>query len=261
MKRLIQLLLFVWSLSVFSSCVKTEGIDESSDIAKSIKKSSFRLEMDHYWHTLENGFRLSNTYTHAKTNTQIQVHTLRYYISNIRLINAQGMIWEDQTPAYLVDASSLMYSILNIENVPVDDYTHLEFQLGIDSIYNVSGAQEGALSLDKGMFWTWNTGYIFLKTEGQLKANPDNKTNFSYHIGGFSEPNKAIQTLRFKLDESGMFVREFAIPQVHITIDVSRFWNENSTQSIPNEIHQVSEISAMLMRQFANGIHLDHVHN
>lgn len=256
----LKLQLLVWSLIVFSSCVKNEEINEY-DTNEPIKKSTFRLEMDHYWQSLDNGFRLNNLYTLEKTKTQIQIHTLKYYISNIRLTNKQGMIWEDQTAAYLVDASSLTHSILTVKNVPVDDYTYLELQLGIDSIYNVSGAQEGALSLDKGMFWTWNTGYIFLKIEGQIEPNSNNKTNFSYHIGGFNEPHKALQTLRFKIDESGMFVREFAVPQIHITVDVARFWNEYSTQSIPNEIHQVSEISAMLMQQFANGIHLDHVHN
>jgi hypothetical protein len=42
------------------------------------------------------------------------------------------------------------------------------------------------------MFWSWNTGYIFIKAEGTAPSNGD--SDFRYHLGGIEAPNKAFMT-------------------------------------------------------------------
>jgi hypothetical protein len=67
--------------------------------------------------------------------------------------------------------------------------------LGVDSLHNCSGAQSGALAPENGMFWAWNTGYIFLKMEGTAPASKQPDHLLEYHIGGYRTPNNAIRTV------------------------------------------------------------------
>ncbi|HYC28004.1 MAG TPA: MbnP family protein, partial [Chitinophagaceae bacterium] len=61
-----------------------------------------------------------------------------------------------------------------------------------------------ALDPAKAMFWTWNSGYIMAKLEGNspLSSQPNNK--FEYHIGGFSGADNVLKqvTLSFPLGQA-----------------------------------------------------------
>lgn len=68
-------------------------------------------------------------------------------------------------------------------------YNSLSFLIGVDSLKNVSGAQTGGLDPLNGMFWTWNTGYIMFKMEGNSPSSSVVNNKIEYHIGGFSGAN------------------------------------------------------------------------
>ena len=73
------------------------------------------------------------------------------------------------------------------------DFDKIKFQLGLDSFTNVSGALTGDLDPTKGMYWTWQSGYINLKIEGFfINSNEGNKI-FEYHLGGYLPPFQTIQ--------------------------------------------------------------------
>ena len=61
------------------------------------------------------------------------------------------------------------HRLLNLY-LPEGDYTELQFLLGVDSLHNVSGAQTDDLDPAKDMFWTWNSGYVMAKMEGNSPA-------------------------------------------------------------------------------------------
>ncbi len=63
-------------------------------------------------------------------------------------------------------------------------FTKLAFGIGIDSLGNHQGKQEGALDPLHGMFWTWAQGYVFFKIEGYYQSSAQTKGGFIYHIGG-----------------------------------------------------------------------------
>ena len=71
----------------------------------------------------------------------------------------------------------------------------------MDSIDNCSGAQSGALDPINGMFWSWNTGYIFLKLEGIAEASNSPLSLFEYHIGGYSYPNNFVRNVYLQFKE------------------------------------------------------------
>jgi len=61
--------------------------------------------------------------------------------------------------------------------------------------------QKGVLDPVKGMFWAWNTGYIFLKLEGKSTYSKSPSNIFEYHIGGFKQPNNCIRQVTLDLTE------------------------------------------------------------
>ena len=61
------------------------------------------------------------------------------------------------------------------------------------------GVQSGALDPVNGMFWAWNTGYIFLKLEGNSSYSKSPAGIFEFHIGGYKQPSNAIRKVDLNL--------------------------------------------------------------
>lgn len=131
---------------------------------------------------------------------QYSVSIFRFYLHAIRLINSDsGKIFSlDVNRYFLVDFADSSSCLLNLA-VPSGNYNSLAFEVGVDSALNVSGAQTGALDPANGMFWTWNSGYIMAKLEGNspVAATPGQK--FEFHIGGFEGPDKVNQEISLPL--------------------------------------------------------------
>ncbi|MFM8950069.1 MAG: MbnP family protein [Bacteroidota bacterium] len=119
-------------------------------------------------------------YTNQAGNV-FSVDLLKYYISNIRFFNQGTEVYA--APNYeLLDASdptSLNFDI----PVPIGSFDEVRFLLGVDSARNYSGAQNGELDPVYGMFWDWNTGYIYFKHEGQFIDSVGVTQPLVYHYG------------------------------------------------------------------------------
>ena len=129
-----------------------------------------------------------------------KVSKLKYYVSNIALIDSNGRLHKSADSYFLFDQGNP--ASMNISfNDEIAAYKGIQFLLGVDSIRNVSGAQTGALDPTNEMFWTWNSGYIMAKLEGSssLSTLPDNR--IEYHIGGFEGPDKVLRTVTFEFDQ------------------------------------------------------------
>jgi hypothetical protein len=128
------------------------------------------------------------------------VSKLKYYISNIALIDSNGRLHKAPDSYFLFDQGNP--SSMNISfSDDISAYKGIQFLIGVDSVRNVSGAQTGALDPTNEMFWTWNSGYIMAKLEGSssLSTLPDNR--IEYHIGGFEGPDKVLRTISFEFDQ------------------------------------------------------------
>lgn len=131
---------------------------------------------------------LKQTYTVTK---------FKYYISNIRLVKTDGK--EYSIPGYfLIDEEQEGSKKLMLASIPDGTYTAIRFIVGVDSLHNCSGAQSGPLDPVNGMFWAWNTGYIFLKLEGKSSFSASPGNIFEYHIGGYKKPADCIRTITLK---------------------------------------------------------------
>ncbi len=117
-----------------------------------------------------------------------------YYISNVKFLNSNGQPVTLTPEYYLVNEADPSSRQL-VMDVPAGKYRAVEFLLGVDSTRNVSGIQSGALDPANGMFWSWNTGYIFAKLEGKSAVSPAPLSNVTFHIGGFKTGESALQNI------------------------------------------------------------------
>ena len=121
------------------------------------------------------------------------VTNFKIFIGDISLLqDGVVKVAEKQNEYFLLDAfNSTTLTIATSLNG--NRFTDIGFQVGIDSIYNVSGAQTGALDPATGMFWTWNTGYIMAKLEGNSSYSSEINDAIVYHIGGFKSGENSIR--------------------------------------------------------------------
>ena len=102
---------------------------------------------------------------------------------------------------YLIDLSDSTSTQIEIPVQP-GSFRSLEFQLGIDSLDQNRGAQTGVLDPIKGMFWTWNSGYLTFKMEGVSEVSNQPAHLIAYHIGGYRSPFSTVWKIKLSQDET-----------------------------------------------------------
>ena len=113
--------------------------------------------------------------------------TFRYWFSNLILVGAAGV--EDYVVPdayYLIEQTNQSTRVrLDLNDVPSGSYQGLRFSVGVDEARNHSlDTLAGELDPGVGMSWNWNSGFIFLKAEGEVGLNSDGfEKNFVFHIG------------------------------------------------------------------------------
>jgi hypothetical protein len=156
---------------------------------------------------------------------------LKYYISNICLINNTNKIVEKES-YHLIDQNlptSLSFSFTTEENT----FTALQFVIGVDSLRNVSGAQSGALDPLNDMFWTWNSGYIMAKMEGVSPQSNQVGSKIMYHIGGFSGANSVLKTIQLSFPAGKkLLVEQGKINEINLEADLNLWWQNANTIKI-----------------------------
>lgn len=253
MKKSFQII-FLSVLTIFAACEK-----DKVEVVPEELKGSFKLEFDHVWGASDNTLALNSPYVLSNGTDTVRFSRFKYYISNVMLQKTDNSWYSVPESYYLVDASSASSSILTINDIPKAEYKSVKFLIGVDSTRNVSGAQSGALSVTNNMFWSWNTGYIFIKAEGQ--SNQAMGGSFTYHIGGFTGVNNAIMEKSFDLSSTVLSIKPNAAPQAHFVIDVSKIWTNGVSLSSTSMVHMPGANARKVAQNFASGFELDHIHN
>jgi hypothetical protein len=165
-----------------------------------------------------------NTSTYSNPFSELYtISKFKYYVSNLSLDAAAGS-FKEQESYHLVDVSkpaSLSFSF----PASIDTYQSLSLMLGVDSLRNVSGAQSGALDPTNDMFWTWSTGYIMAKFEGNSPVSTQVNNKVEYHIGGFSGPENVLKNLTLTFPAGKLLeIREGKTSEILITADFDKWW-------------------------------------
>jgi hypothetical protein len=153
------------------------------------------------------------------------VSRFKYYVSRVSLWADQPTpVAEDLQGIFLIDAESDITRSISV-NLNGQTFNRLAFQLGVDSIYNVSGAQAGALDPLNGMFWTWNTGYIMAKLEGSSSLSNSPNQAITYHIGGFQGAEKTQRTIVLDLPgQQSWTLDRNSTTEVFIDVDIDKWF-------------------------------------
>jgi hypothetical protein len=179
-------ILLVW-LS-FVACTKKES--EINLPKETSNVSGLSIQMKHLFGSAE--LKDSTKYPIPSfLNDTVSIKVFKYYFSNIRLILQDSTEHPFPETYFLVDNAIASSMQLKLPQFPNGQYIGIRFLIGVDSARNVSGVQTGALDPVLGMFWTWKSGYIQAKLEGQLIG----ENEFIYHVGGFSGINNPLKTV------------------------------------------------------------------
>src|SRR6478735_5595137 len=157
-----------------------------------------------------------------RTEDSVNISALRFYISHVEFLDNGKRIFLEPESYHLIDADEKKSLTLSI-SVPADvNITHLRFYLGIDSLTNVSGAKGGDLDTTKGMYWTWQSGYINFKLEGTSNVCKTRKNEFTFHSGGYSLRQNALQTVTLPASGNAAVI-SFDLKQFFSAVDLDKF--------------------------------------
>ena len=145
----------------------------------------------------EDNLQLDKAY--VLENDSIKITNLKFYISNLKYYKNDSLIYTSNKKAHLIDLSKELS--LQINEKKSFDFDKVKFNIGIDSLTNVSGIFEGDLDPANGMYWSWQSGYINFKLEGTSSLCPSRKNKFYWHIGGYSPPFNTLRQVALKTNE------------------------------------------------------------
>ena len=148
---------------------------------------------------------------------------LRYYITNVSFSNALNCSKEENS-YHLIDESEEASRSFSF-NIPAGEYNSLQFLLGVDSLHNVSGAQTDDLDPTKDMFWTWNSGYVMAKMEGNSKFSKLVNNKYEFHIGGYAGPYNVIKKIQLEFKDKDVEFKPGKTTEIIINADINTWWS------------------------------------
>lgn len=218
----------------------------------------------------------TGSYENSKGET-FSVSNLQYFISNIKVTNTDGEVYTvPQDSSYFLIKESDVNTRFAKVSVPVGDYSKVEFTVGVDSLRSTmdiserTGVLDPSGSMEDGMYWSWNSGYIFFKLEGispEAPVDPSGQHKFRYHIGGFGGYDAPtinnIKTISIDLNTGGIAkVRTGREANVHLMADILKVFDGETQLSIAeNPTVMFSAFSVNIANNYAGMFRHDHTEN
>jgi hypothetical protein len=267
-----QILFLVISIILFTASCKK---DDTAPPADSGVKAALSIQFDNI--VGAKNLQL-NTGSYTNANGEVfSVNLLKYYISNIKATTSAGKeyVVPQDSSYFLISEEDGASQFVKVQ-VPEGEYASLSFVVGVDSLRSTmdiskrTGVLDPASGMDGGMYWGWNSGYIFFKMEGvsaAAPADPSGQHKFRYHIGGFGGYNAAtinnIKTITLDLKPGGVArVRQGREANIHIMVDVLKMMNGTTNLSIANNpTVMFSDFSVNVANNYAKMFAHDHTEN
>ena len=258
MKNKANLLMLVMLLSgsfIFTSCKK-----DKDDEPQPVLMSKLNVKFDHLAGNKK--FHHDSTYVTANGDT-FTASLFKYYVSNFRLVKTDNSEYAINNSYFLINQDEVSSRDILMSDIPSGNFKAIKFIIGVDSARNMSGAQTGALDPINGMFWDWNTGYIFLKIEGTSPSVPTMGGAFSYHIGGFKAPNVNYKEIELSFDGDELILANGNDPEVHVVVNVLELFTNPNTIDMTTFgplVHMPNANAKMVAENYANMFTYDHIH-
>lgn len=195
------------------------------DFAFAQKSMQLNLCFQHVY----NGAQVNRDSTYInKQGDSLTLKNWKYYIGNLMLDEVPVMFNNEKYA--LIDAMEGNACISGI--LKTGAYRQLRFRIGIDSTDQTDGVRSGALDPMNNMYWTWNSGYIAFKLEGESSSAPPPLHRLEHHLGGY-RPGQAFQPE--VIMSLGNLVQLSGEEKVEwkIKVDLSHYWENSSIKANP----------------------------
>ena len=159
-------------------------------------------------------FTPGNTY--EIDGQQVKIDIMQFYMSGIKMVESDG----DETFAESYHIISSTNNSVFVGDLDIANGYDFSFNVGIDAVTNGQSeedfstrpADDPLAMQDPPMHWNWNSGYKFLRIDGEI-----NGTAFKYHIG------TDAQLVNLNI-EDGIDVEEGG-SNVIVQVDIEKFFN------------------------------------
>lgn len=199
----------------------------------------------------------TGTYT-TPAGESLTVSTFEYYLSNIKFTKSDGTTYAAPDTYFLVNQAKPSSLSFTVPNVPVGDYTGVSFLVGVDA--QKTGLTDpasfgGDLNQANNMYWTWNSGHIFLKLEGTITSASPAKP-LTCHIGGYTDPYNAIVTAAPSFNGANLAVRPDHTPTIQLKANVLRMFDGTThvTLNTFTGTHMPSPESVQIAQNYGAGM-------
>ncbi len=183
--------------------------------------------------------QLGQSYFLESLNDSVLFETLKFYVSKPENVEGKTLTYNASPKYQLIDLekpASLEMQVLLPQN---SNFNTFRFLLGVDSITNMAGAQGGDLDPTKGMYWSWQSGYINLRLEGKSKSCPARKNVFQYHLGGYQAPFNSAQVVELKTGATKEMVINMPLDELLTKVDITKNFEIMSPGEKAMEFSQV----------------------
>ncbi len=166
------------------SCKDKNNTDDNETPASTTGKISLAINTQWQGAPYSNTSIVEDVY-----GNQLRIDNFVSYISSLSLINTDGstLLLKDYSLINFAQDNTLEFT------VPKGDYTGIRFLIGVPADVNTDtdpaqypNSHVLSVAGSQGMFWNWNTGYIFTKLEGKADTSGTNQPllySFAYHTG------------------------------------------------------------------------------
>jgi hypothetical protein len=175
---------------------------------------------------------LNEKYYPLSGGDSILMETCKFYISSVELLYKKEVVYKEENSFHLVDAADSVSANLLLNVQPNIVFNAIRFNIGIDSTTNYGGALGGDLDPTKGMYWTWQNGYINFKLEGRSNLCATRNQEFVFHLGGYQYPHNTLQKVNLNIQKSSSVNIDIAIDKWLSTLNLKE---QNHIMS-PNDL-------------------------
>lgn len=174
----------------------------------------------------------------------ITITRFKYYISHIS-INEKEL----SPNTFLINEADSASKII-VFTTGITSPQTLSFVMGVDSLLNICGVQTGALDPLNGLFWTWNSGYIFAKMEGKSDSSHAPAHSVNWDVGGFRTPYNASRKIQLTIPIN---ITRAADPVIVIDADLLKWFNAKHTITIAQSplCHQPGKLAMQLADNYS----------
>ncbi len=157
-------------------------------------------------------------------NDTIYLSKVQFYVSNFLVHNQKD---KKKILNYPKLISTENNSFFMDKKIDLKKFTKISFALGLDEATNIGKyGQKQDLDPQNGMFWTWESGYVFWKMEGYFFENK-RKRGLIYHLGRKNCYQEAFFELKnLQIENQNLILK----------IDFQKIWENQSLKSYPNNM-------------------------